>query len=204
MAWTFRKRKKLLSGVHLNYGSSGLSLNVGVPGASVTIGANGIYTNTGIPGTGIRNRKKISSQTTTNSVEDVQLSDADIKRAQRTIGCIYFFGLFGSYFLVLPILWLLMVEFYTPDNYWWLLAAISVLFFAINTIRLSKDIKSNNIYNSRYIFSITCTILAILVLGILFYVYLQDNYWQIYGFCALYIVTLMFNLVYCFKYRRNI
>jgi hypothetical protein len=61
MAWTFRKRKKILPGVHMNYGSSGVSFNIGVPGASITVGSKGVYANMGVPGTGIRNRKKIDA-----------------------------------------------------------------------------------------------------------------------------------------------
>ena len=73
MAWIFRKRKKLLPGVHLNYGSSGLSLNVGVPGASVTLGKDGVYANTGLPGTGIRNRQKVAT-TEPQGSENIQIA----------------------------------------------------------------------------------------------------------------------------------
>ena len=53
----------------MNYGSSGVSFNIGVPGASITVGSKGVYANMGVPGTGIRNRKKIdaTSEKTTDS-----------------------------------------------------------------------------------------------------------------------------------------
>lgn len=60
MAWSYRKRIKIIPGVHLNFSKSGISTSIGVRGASVTIGQNGTYLNTGIPGTGLYNRQKIS------------------------------------------------------------------------------------------------------------------------------------------------
>lgn len=60
MAWSYRKRIKIIPGVHLNFSKSGISTSIGVRGASVTFGQNGTYLNTGIPGTGLYNRQKIS------------------------------------------------------------------------------------------------------------------------------------------------
>jgi hypothetical protein len=57
----FRKRIKIAKGLNLNLSGSGLSLSAGVRGASATFGKNGTYLNTGIPGTGLYNRSKISS-----------------------------------------------------------------------------------------------------------------------------------------------
>lgn len=59
MAWRYRKRIKIIPGVHLNLSRSGISTSVGVRGASVTLGKNGTYLNTGIPGTGIYQRQKL-------------------------------------------------------------------------------------------------------------------------------------------------
>lgn len=56
----YRKRVKLLPGVTLNISKSGFSTTVGVRGASVNMGRNGAFLNTGIPGTGIYDRKKIN------------------------------------------------------------------------------------------------------------------------------------------------
>jgi hypothetical protein len=60
MAWSFRKRIKIIPGIHLNIGKNGISTTIGVPGASINIGKNGTYLNTGIPGTGIYSRQKLS------------------------------------------------------------------------------------------------------------------------------------------------
>ena len=61
MAWSFRKRVKIIPGVHLNIGKRGLSTSIGIPGARVTIGASGSYFSTGIPGLGISSRTRLSS-----------------------------------------------------------------------------------------------------------------------------------------------
>ncbi len=62
MAWSFRKRIKLIPGVHLNLSKSGISTSIGFRGASMTFGNSGTYLNLGIPGTGIQNRQKLGSQ----------------------------------------------------------------------------------------------------------------------------------------------
>lgn len=59
MGWSFRKRVKIIPGVHLNVSKSGISTTIGVRGANVNISKKGTYLNTGIPGTGISSRKKI-------------------------------------------------------------------------------------------------------------------------------------------------
>ena len=60
MAWSFRRRIKIIPGVHLNLSRSGISTSVGVRGANVTLGKSGAYLNTCIPRTGIYQRQKIS------------------------------------------------------------------------------------------------------------------------------------------------
>lgn len=60
MAWSFRKRIKIIPGIHLNIGKNGISTTIGVRGASINISKNGTYLNTGIPGTGISSRQKLS------------------------------------------------------------------------------------------------------------------------------------------------
>lgn len=53
MTWRFRKRIKVLPGVHLNIGKRGISTSIGVRGASVTIGKGRTTASAGIPGTGL-------------------------------------------------------------------------------------------------------------------------------------------------------
>lgn len=76
---TFRKRIKVIPGVHINVSKSGISTSVGVNGASVSVGRKGTYLNTGIPGTGIYSRKKLSGgekDVPTKKVEEIIEDDA--------------------------------------------------------------------------------------------------------------------------------
>ena len=61
MAWSYRRRLKIIPGVHLNVSKNGVSATIGCRGLSVTCGDKGTYANISIPGTGIYNRFKISS-----------------------------------------------------------------------------------------------------------------------------------------------
>ena len=63
MAWSFKKRKRIAPGVHLNFSKKGGSTSFGVKGFSITMGRRGTYLNTSIPGTGIYNRQKLSNGT---------------------------------------------------------------------------------------------------------------------------------------------
>lgn len=56
MAWTYRKRIKIIPGVHLNISRKGISTNIGVKGASVTFGHDGTYVNS------VMGRHKVSSK----------------------------------------------------------------------------------------------------------------------------------------------
>ena len=60
MAWSYRKRIKIIPGIHLNFSKSGISTSIGVRSANVTIGKSGTYINQSIPGLGIYKRQKIS------------------------------------------------------------------------------------------------------------------------------------------------
>ena len=53
MSFRFRRRIKLLPGVHLNVGKKSLSVSAGKPGAQVTIGKESGTATVGIPGTGL-------------------------------------------------------------------------------------------------------------------------------------------------------
>ena len=64
----FRKRIKILPGIHLNVSKTGTSWTFGGRGASVNVGRKGVYANAGIPGTGIYSRKKLSRNKTNPSV----------------------------------------------------------------------------------------------------------------------------------------
>lgn len=60
-SWSFRRRIKIIPGVRLNFSRGGISTSVGIRGANFTFSKDGTYLNTGIPGTGIYKRQKISS-----------------------------------------------------------------------------------------------------------------------------------------------
>ena len=45
MAWRYRKRLKIIPGVHLNLSKSGVSATIVVRGMSVTYGNKGTYAN---------------------------------------------------------------------------------------------------------------------------------------------------------------
>lgn len=57
----FRRRVKLFPGVNLNLSKSGISTTIGGRGASVNFSKKGAFLNTGIPGTGLYDRRKIGS-----------------------------------------------------------------------------------------------------------------------------------------------
>lgn len=60
MAWSYRKRIKIIPGVHMNLSKNGISTSIGVRGVNMTFGGSGTYLNTGIPGTGISQRQKLA------------------------------------------------------------------------------------------------------------------------------------------------
>ena len=84
MGWRFRKRIKILPGIHINISKSGISANVGIKGASVTFGSNGTYVNTGFPGTGLYRRDRISNRSnnfgTATISDENNLEGSDIQR----------------------------------------------------------------------------------------------------------------------------
>ena len=59
MGWRYRKRIKILPGIHLNISKSGISTNIGVKGANISFTPKGTYVNTGLPGTGLYRRDRI-------------------------------------------------------------------------------------------------------------------------------------------------
>lgn len=67
MAWSFRRRIKIIPGVHLNFSKSGITTSVGVKGASMTFGKSGSYLNTSVPILGIYNRQKLSGPDTNST-----------------------------------------------------------------------------------------------------------------------------------------
>ena len=67
MAWSFRKRVKIIPGVHLNFSKRGISTSIGVRGASLNFSSSGTRLNTSIPGLGLYNTQKLSGGLGSNS-----------------------------------------------------------------------------------------------------------------------------------------
>lgn len=68
MALRFRKRVKVMPGVHLNISKSGVSTTVGPRGASVNIGKGGVHANLGIPGSGLSYRTRLDKTPSSKSL----------------------------------------------------------------------------------------------------------------------------------------
>ena len=102
MGILFRKRIKIVKGVHLNISKSGTSLSVGPRGAKVTIGKKGAYANVGIPGTGLYARQKISGARNTTYKELKRQQENEAINANPLRFLVIFVSLFLS--VILPIL----------------------------------------------------------------------------------------------------
>jgi hypothetical protein len=76
MAWSYRRRIKIIPGVHLNFSKSGISTSIGVRGASITFGQSGTYANASIPGLGLYNRQKISGKGGQDSIKPIDNAPA--------------------------------------------------------------------------------------------------------------------------------
>lgn len=64
MAWSYRKRIKVIPGVHLNFSKRGISTSIGVKGASINISKSGTTLSTSISGLGLSSRHKLSNSNT--------------------------------------------------------------------------------------------------------------------------------------------
>lgn len=121
MGWRYRKRIKILPGIHLNISKSGISTNVGVKGASVTFGPKGTYVNTGFPGTGLYRRDKVHEESiarhsaqTFNSIDNEKSQNVHINREYDKMTSIlaynplhYIFYFFSLIFPIAAFVWYL-------------------------------------------------------------------------------------------------
>lgn len=90
MGLYFRKRIKILPGVHVNISKSGTSWSVGPRGAKVNFGKRGTYVTTGIPGTGIYSRSKVGSNNISN--HRAQSDNIDSRyEIKNDAGCLFSF-----------------------------------------------------------------------------------------------------------------
>lgn len=151
MAINFRKRKKVLPGVYLNFSKTGISTTVGPRGANINFGKKGAYLNTGIPGTGLYSRKKIGGGNgnnpnvtpTNNFVSNINTTQTQ-KTKTATILFALFLGTFGAHRFYLGQYWrgifsILFCWTYIPT----IISFIDVIVFAV----MSQD-KFDNKYNN--------------------------------------------------------
>lgn len=151
MGINFRKRKKILPGVYLNFSKKGISTTVGPRGANINFGKKGAYLNTGIPGTGLYSRQKIGGGNgakppftpTNNFTSNTNVVKSD-KSKTTTILLAFFLGTFGAHRFYLGQHWkgifsILFFWTYIPT----VISLIDVIVFAV----MSQD-KFDNKYNN--------------------------------------------------------
>ena len=90
MGLYFRKRIKILPGVHMNVSKSGTSWSIGPRGAKVNFGKRGTYDTTGIPGTGIYSRTKVCNNNMSNHRTQLNNADSGYEIKNYT-GCLFSF-----------------------------------------------------------------------------------------------------------------
>lgn len=90
MGLYFRKRIKILPGVHMNVSKSGTSWSIGPRGAKVNFGKRGTYVTIGIPGTGIYSRTKVCNNNMSNHRTQLNNADSGYEIKNYT-GCLFSF-----------------------------------------------------------------------------------------------------------------
>lgn len=139
MGINFRKRKKILPGVYLNFSKNGISTTVGPRGTNVNFGKNGAYLNMGVPGTGIYSRQKIGGgnggkppYTPTNNFSSNTNIIKSYNSKTTTILLALFLGTFGAHRFYLGQYWkgifyILFFWTYIPT----IISLIDVVVFAV-------------------------------------------------------------------------
>ena len=78
MALRFRRSIKLAPGIRMNFTGSGLSWTLGPRGASIGVGRRGAFLNTGIPGSGLYARQRLSGGERTTEPAPSATQDATV------------------------------------------------------------------------------------------------------------------------------
>lgn len=85
VSFRFRRRFKILPGIHLNVSRGGLSLSAGVRGAHVTASAKQIFIGAGLPGTGVSWLARIwSRRSNPQNEEDHDAQETDSQSGARS------------------------------------------------------------------------------------------------------------------------
>lgn len=79
MAVRFRKSIKLAPGIRMNLTGGGIGWSLGPRGASIGIGQRGVFSNIGLPGTGLHARNKIGGGQTNRKSHSASVAYQDIK-----------------------------------------------------------------------------------------------------------------------------
>ena len=79
MGLKFRRRQKLFPGFYINFSASGVSTTLGIKGFNINLNKDGAYLNTGIPGTGIYDRKKVANWDSKKSTPERPLNESPEK-----------------------------------------------------------------------------------------------------------------------------
>ena len=85
MGFRFRKSIKLMPGVRLNIGKSGVSASVGVKGASVNVGKRGVRGTVGVPGTGISYSETLTSSGNTQQALSSQPQNSGVSQGRSKV-----------------------------------------------------------------------------------------------------------------------
>lgn len=88
MGLYFRKRIKILPGVHINISKSGTNWSVGPRGAKVNFSKRGTYITTGIPGSGVYSRTKINGNNSFKHKAQSNTTDSGYE-VKNTTGCLF-------------------------------------------------------------------------------------------------------------------
>ena len=82
MGLRYRKRIKILPGVHLNISNRGVSASFGGPGATVNVSKRGTRVTTGIPGTGLSYSSYVSRGRNRRRLPRARRAASEIELAQ--------------------------------------------------------------------------------------------------------------------------
>jgi SpoVK/Ycf46/Vps4 family AAA+-type ATPase len=138
MAWNFRRRIKILPGVHLNVSKKGVSTTFGVRGASITTGRNGTYLNTSIPGTGMYNRQKIGGKSS-NTNNYAQFNNNNMSNMNNS-GCLVSGGLVLTWIVLI----LTALGVFAFSTIWGVIYAVAVVIVKIATRTKREEIVGDN------------------------------------------------------------
>ena len=140
MAIRFRRTIKLFPSIKLNIGKNGISTSVGIRGAHLTFSKSGTYLGTGIPGTGLSQRTKLSGPAHAEPVEAPSIHGAEVPTQGKhyKLGVVFWL-IFGTIILAI---------FQIPQLlafYWLLIAAYVIIRFVVRAVRKKPEVAELNL-----------------------------------------------------------